>query len=99
MMGNTIHLTMSPRLPKALSALSNILKSRSEVVDLLVHFRNTFVQFGRIDCDRFVTARTFDGGVCLEPSNSLLDFLLAAWAGDFDSVRVDVDSHGSPFHE
>lgn len=94
-----IKLTVSPRLPKAISALANILERFPDSVDLLVDFRKSFVEAGCIDLDRMLTARAFDGGVCFEPSDRLLDFLFATWAGYFDSFAVDAESHGSSFHE
>ena len=80
----TVTVALSPAFGEAVSALADAAKRCPEIGDLLVDFLHGGVELTRIDVDGLFAARAVDGGVLLEPSEHLLELVLAARAGQRD---------------
>ena len=90
----TLTVGVSPACAEAVSALADAAKRFPEIRDLLVDIFHGSVELVRIDRDGLFATRAIDGGILLEPSDRLLELVLAAGTGQRDVLISKI--HGWP---
>lgn len=82
--GITLRLTTAPseRLNRSIALLAELAEHARESVDLFLDTLGDRSQLVRLDVDESAALSAAEIRIVLEPSERLLGFLSAAWAGD-----------------